>query len=207
MQQRPSPTRINLISTKRRIRTARKGYGILKKKQEALVLEFMKLLKQSGKSRDYLNAVMQRSYKVVITASTYVGNFELEDVAYNVKETESVIMSVRNIMGVRIPEAMREGKKNSVNFNLISTSIAVEDINNSFNEAVDAVVDIAKREQGLRRLVIEVEKTKRRVNALDYILIPSFNAQSKYISMRLEEIDRDMFSALKHVKKSLAKAE
>ncbi len=207
MQQRPSPTRINLISTKRRIRTARKGYGILKKKQEALVLEFMKLLKQSGKSRDYLNAVMQRSYKVVITASTYVGNFELEDVAYNVKETESVIMSVRNIMGVRIPEAMREGKKNSVNFNLISTSIAVEDINNSFNEAVDAVVDIAKREQGLRRLVIEVEKTKRRVNALDYILIPSFNAQSKYISMRLEEIDRDMFSALKHVKKRLAKAE
>ncbi len=207
MQQRPSPTRINLISTKRRIRTARKGYGILKKKQEALVLEFMKLLKQSGKSRDYLNAVMQRSYKVVITASTYVGNFELEDVAYHVKETESVIMSVRNIMGVRIPEAMREGKKNSVNFNLISTSIAVEDINNSFNEAVDAVVDIAKREQGLRRLVIEVEKTKRRVNALDYILIPSFNAQSKYISMRLEEIDRDMFSALKHVKKRLAKAE
>ena len=65
---------------------------------------------------------------------------------------------------------------------------------------------LAQREQGLKRIVLEVEKTKRRVNALDYIVIPNLNIQAKQISMRLEEIDRDAFSALKHVKKKLAKA-
>ena len=64
---------------------------------------------------------------------------------------------------------------------------------------------MAQREQGLKRLVIEIEKTKRRVNALDYVVIPGLNSQSRYISMRLEELERDMFSALKHVKKRLAK--
>lgn len=98
MQQRVNPTRMNLITTKRRIRTANRGYSILKKKREALVLEFMKLLKHSGNDRDYLNTLMQRSYKTVIVASAYVGNFELEETAYHVKETESVSMSVRNIM-------------------------------------------------------------------------------------------------------------
>ena len=68
------------------------------------------------------------------------------------------------------------------------------------------MIDVAQREQGLKRLVMEIDKTKRRVNALDYIVIPETGQASKYISMRLDEMDRDTFSALKHVKRRIAKA-
>jgi V/A-type H+-transporting ATPase subunit D len=196
---------MNLIEVKRRTRTASRGYSILKRKREALVLEFMKLLKQSGGGRDYLYEVMQRAYKTMATSSTYVGNFELEVTAQHVREAGLVGMSVKNIMGVRIPETIREEKKNEIDFSLISTSIATEDIGDAFSAAIDAIIDVAQREQGLKRLVVEIEKTKRRVNALDNVIIPNFKSQSKYIAMRLEEIDRDMFSALKHVKKKLSK--
>ncbi|MDE1811051.1 MAG: V-type ATP synthase subunit D, partial [Candidatus Micrarchaeota archaeon] len=71
------------------------------------------------------------------------------------------------------------------------------------NDVLNTVVDVAKREQGIKRLVIEIDKVKRRVNALEYIVVPNLNKRKKYIAMRLEEIDRDMFSGLKHVKKKL----
>ncbi len=205
MVEKLNPTRMNLIETKRRTRTATRGYGILKRKREALVLEFLKLLKESGKGRSNLYDELQKAYGTVRTASSYVGNFELETAAQQVKAAEEIGISVSNIMGVKIPETIKGEKGNGMGLNLLSTSVAVDDINNSFNDVIDTVIDVAQREQGLKRLVIEVEKTKRRVNALDYIVIPNLKSQSKYISQRLEELDRDMFSALKHVKKKLDK--
>ncbi len=205
MAERVTPTRMNLISTRRRAAMARRGYSILKKKREVLVLEFLKLLKSAGKDRDYMYEVLQRAYKTLGIAYAYVGNLELDEAATHVKETNPIGLSIRNIMGVKVPE-MEKGARNGEAFiGMLSTSVAVDDINSAFGEAVDAIIDAAQREQGLKRIVLEVEKTKRRVNALDYIVIPKFRSQAKYISARLEEIDRDTFSALKHVKKRLAK--
>ncbi len=205
---RQNPTRINLINTKKRMVIARKGHSILKKKREVLVLEFLKLLKQSKNDRAYLLSIMERAYRTVTIASTYVGNFELEETALHVSEAPKIGISVKNIMGVRIPEIYK-GKESgrSFDYEMLSKSIAVDDIQNSFSKVISTVIDVAQREQGLRRIVLEVEKTKRRVNALDYVVIPGMKAQAKYIAMRLDEIDRDMFSALKHVKKKIAKRE
>lgn len=200
-----SPTRMNLITLKRRIVVARKGYSILKRKREVLVIEFLKMLKESGESRSVLNNLMRQSYTMVTTASTYVGNYELEDVAYQMKEAEPVSIHVKNIMGVRIPEISRAEMKPDLAYALLPSSLAIDDINDTFAKATEAIIDVAQREQGLKRLVIEIDKTKRRVNALDYRVIPGMTKQSQYIRMRLEELDRDTFSALKHVKKKLAK--
>ncbi len=199
-----NPTRINLINLRRRIVIARKGHDILKRKREILVIEFLKLLKQSKESRNALNDMMQQSYKMVTTASTYIGNFDLENVAQYMVEAEPVKIKVRNIMGVKIPQISRTQEKQSLTFSLIPSSLAVDDIRDTFSKATNSIIDIAQREQGLKRLVIEIDKTKRRVNALDYRVIPGMLSQSKYIRMRLEELDRDTFSALKHVKKKLA---
>jgi V/A-type H+-transporting ATPase subunit D len=200
-----NPTRINLINLKKRVVVARKGYGILKRKREILVLEFLKMLRQSSESRSKLNELIQDSYKMVETASTYVGNFELEEVALHMMETNPVKMEIRNIMGVRIPRIERQQGSAALGLMLFSTSLAVDDINDTFTRATNAIIEVAQREQGLRRLVLEIDKTKRRVNALDYKVIPGMIVQQRYIRMRLEEIDRDTFSALKHVKKKLAK--
>ncbi len=201
-----NPTRINLINLRRRIIVARKGYDILKRKREVLVIEFLKLLKQSKESRSQLNLLVQQAYKTVTIASTYVGNFELEDVSLHMKEAAPVKIKIKNIMGVRIPEINRVQMPPSISMSVLPTSLAVDDINDSFTRATNSIIDVAQREQGLKRLVIEIDKTKRRVNALDYRVIPGMKAQSKYIRMRLEEMDRDTFSALKHVKKKLSKS-
>lgn len=202
-----NPTRMNLIITKRRRAMAKKGYNVLKRKQEVLVLEFLRLLKQSRQDRSHMNVLMQNAYRSVTMASAYVGDFELESAALHVPPVENIGVSLKGIMGVRIPEIVKVEKKGDVGYNLMSTSIAVDDINESFTSALETVIDVAQRELGLKRLVLEVEKVKRRVNALDYRLIPGLERQSRYISMRLEEIERDSFSALKHVKRRLEKAE
>ncbi len=204
-EQRLNPTRINLITTRNRVRMAKRGYDILKKKREVLVLEFLKLLKSAGKDRDALYEILQKAYKTLGTAYTYTGNYELEEAANYIREAEPIGLSVRNIMGVKVPEIKKGEAKTDDLLGMLSLSVAVDDLNASFKEALDTIIDVAQREQGLKRIVLEVEKTKRRVNALDYIVIPNLNVQAKQISMRLEEIDRDTFSALKHVKKRLQK--
>jgi V/A-type H+-transporting ATPase subunit D len=201
-----NPTRINLINTRRSIVRARKGHGILKKKREVLVLEFMKMIQQSTKDKQYLYELMHKAYKTVGIASTYVGTFELEELAIHMKEAKPISINVKNIMGVRVPEIGRAQEEQQVDYSLLSTNVSVDDIRVSFAGVISTMIEVAQREQGLRRLVIEIEKTKRRVNALDYVVIPRMRGQARYISMRLSEMDRDMFSALKHVKKKIAAA-
>lgn len=198
-----NPTRINLINTKKRIAIARKGHDILKRKREVLVIEFMKMIKESKKDRSYLYSILQPAYKTVSIASTYVGTFELEEVAMHMEEITPIAMVVKNVMGVRVPAITMAGISQHPTYRLLSTSVSVDDIRTAFLEVVSTMIAVAQREQGMKRLVLEIEKTKRRVNALDYIVIPGMNSAAKYISIRLDEIDRDMFSALKHVKKKL----
>jgi V/A-type H+/Na+-transporting ATPase subunit D len=206
---RVNPTRINLINTRKSKVLARKGYDLLKRKREVLVIEFLKLLKESTNDRDYVQQMLQQAYKTLAIASTFVGDFELASVANYVNEPSKIGIEQKNIMGVHIPEIARgpgSGGIEDRGYSLVSTSVAVDDVNESFNEVINSVIDLAKREQGLKRLVLEIEKVKRRVNALDYKLIPELEKRQKYISMRLDEIDRDSFSALKHVKKRLQKS-
>ncbi len=199
-----NPTRMNLIDIKRRINVARKGHSILKRKREILVIEFLKMLKQSKQSRAMLNDLMQQSYKSVTIASAYVGNFELQEMALHKEPATPIRIRIKNIMGVRIPEVERVQRLSKMSYSIMPGSLAVDDISDSFTRATNSIIAVAQREQGLKRLVVEIDKTKRRVNALDYRIIPGMKDQSKYIRMRLEEMDRDMFSALKHVKKKLA---
>lgn len=202
-----NPTRINLIITKRKTTIAGRGHEILKRKREVLVIEFMKLIRESRKDRSYLYSILQPAYRTVTIASTYVGTFELEEVAMHMKEIKPIGLTVKNVMGVKVPFIIMGSGQESSTYRLLSTSVAVDDIRDSFTEVVNTMIAVAQREQGLRRLVLEIEKTKRRVNALEYVVIPGLKHTSKYIAMRLDEMDRDMFSALKHVKKRIAKAE
>ncbi len=197
-----NPTRINLINLRKSAVQARKGYDILKKKREVLVMEFLKLLKQSKTGRSKLYAILSDAYERVKIANVYVGNFELEEMAMQINKRNPIGMRIKNIMGVKIPE-IEKTEAETLPYNLLSTNAAVDDVNSAFTEVINSIIDVAQMEQGLKKLVMEIDKTKRRVNALDYVVIPRMKAQEKYIAMRLEELDRDTFSALKHTKKKL----
>ncbi len=201
-----NPTRINLINTRKSRVIAKKGHSILKRKREVLVIEFLKLLKDTTHDRAHMRQILEEAYSTLTLSLIYAGDYEISYASSYVDEPAPIKIMVKDVMGVKVPSIERnEGliPLQSRGYSILSTSSAIDDANEDFVRLLDAVVDLAKREQGLKRLVIEIEKVKRRVNALEYVLIPRLNRQARYISMRLEEMDRDTFSALKHVKKRL----
>jgi V/A-type H+-transporting ATPase subunit D len=202
----PSPTRMNLIKTKRSVKLAKKGYSILKKKREVLVMEFLKLLKDSTHDRSYMQSKLEGAYATLAKGLAYTGDFELGYASNYIPEPKPISITLKNIMGVEVPEIGHSANAGLAGYSVLSTSAAVDDINESFNEVLNAIIDLAKREQGMKRLVLEIEKVKRRVNALDYVIMPRMKKRVRYISMRLEEIDRDTFAGLKHIKRKLEKS-
>ncbi|MCL5094958.1 MAG: V-type ATP synthase subunit D [Candidatus Marsarchaeota archaeon] len=199
-----NPTRMNLINLKNNIKLAKKGHEILKRKQEILVIEFLKLIKESKNNRSFLSEILQQAYKTGIISSAYIGNFELEETAFYAKERRPIKLNIKNIMGVKIPEIEKQTNE-TLEFNLFSTSSAVDDLKDSYSKLEDVIIDVAKREQNIKKLAIEIDKTKRRVNTLNQILIPRLKSQSKYISITLEEMERDSFVSLKYFKDHIKK--
>jgi V/A-type H+-transporting ATPase subunit D len=193
---------MNLINTRKSIVLASKGHALLKRKREALVIEFFSMLKESSSDRDRLQQVLQAAYKTTVLASTFSGDFELEQASLYVADASGVNVGIKNVMGVKIPEIEDVQKVQKVQ-GLLQTSTAVSDVSNAFSGVKQMIIGTAKREQSLRRLILEIDKVKRRVNALEYILLPRLHKEGTYISFRLDEMERDMFSALKHVKKKL----
>ncbi|MDE1873965.1 MAG: V-type ATP synthase subunit D [Candidatus Micrarchaeota archaeon] len=197
-----NPTRMNLINVRKSAKLAAKGHDLLKRKREALVLEFFSMLKESSSDRERLYQMLQAAYKTTVLASTFAGDFELEQASLYVTDTSEVKIGVKNVMGVKIPE-IQDVEKQQKPQAFFQTSTAVSDVSDAFAGVKETIIDTAKREQSLRRLILEIDRVKRRVNALEYILLPKLKKEGAYISFRLEEMERDMFSALKHVKKKL----
>ncbi len=197
-----NPTRMNLINIRKSSKLALKGHDLLKRKREALVLEFFSMLKESTSDREKLYQMLQSAYKTTVIASTFAGDFELEQASLYVGDASEVRVGVKNVMGVKIPEIedVQKQKKPQAFFQM---STAVSDVSDAFAGVKEMIIDTAKREQSLRRLILEIDRVKRRVNALEYILIPKLNREGAYISFRLDEMERDTFSALKHVKKKI----
>ena len=202
-----SPTRINLINTKKSIAIARKGQELLTSKQQVLVREFLKLLKESSKGREQMQEALQSAYKALAIGIAYVGELELERTASGVKTPGADQDRAEKHNGREDPgdRAQRQStpRSRSAVMGCMSASMAADDAHDSFIQALDTIIEVAKREQGLKRLVMAIEKVKRQVNALKYVRIPALNGQAKYIAIRLEELDRDTFSGLKHVKKKI----
>jgi len=121
-----------------------------------------------------------------------------------------VKVDVRNIMGVKIPSleaSQAEKPLLSRGYSIIGTSAKIDETAESFEKATDLVFKLSQTENAIRRLIIEIEKTKRRVNSLEFVMIPRLENQAKLISFRLEEMERDSFVMLKTIKRKLGRAE
>ncbi|PIU82417.1 hypothetical protein COS70_01415 [Candidatus Micrarchaeota archaeon CG06_land_8_20_14_3_00_50_6] len=120
----------------------------------------------------------------------------------------NVVMDIRNIMGVKIPSIRTAelgediGSMDSI---LIGGSAKIDEAISSFRHSLELIVRLAESETAVRRLIREIEKTKRRVNALEFNLIPQLRGQAKWIGFRLDEMERDSFFMLKMIKKKIAR--
>jgi V/A-type H+-transporting ATPase subunit D len=204
-----NPTRMELIKTKERITLAIKGHKLLKQKRDALILEFFKVLKKAQDLRGQLAIRMAQGYRSLALAEIYHNVQELTKVSLDLKKEIDIDIEVRNVMGVKIPniETKMEHKHflSLPTYSVAATSAKIDAAVDDFNEILQMTIRLAETETAMKRLIVEIEKTKRRVNALEFVLIPRLDEQKKLITFRLEEMERDSFVSLKAIKRKLDK--
>ncbi len=206
MTEQSNPTRMELLKIKERITLATKGHKLLKQKRDALILEFFKILKKSKDIRSKLNVKMKNAYSALAVANAYHSAFELEAISLANARIMDVDVQVKNVMGVKIPHLISDIETRpypSKGYSISGTTSMLEQCIEEYEQVLDMALQLAETEIAIKRLISEIEKTKRRVNSLEFIMIPRLDEQKKMIAFKLDELERDGFISLKVIKRKL----
>ncbi len=199
------PTRSELIKLKKKIKLARSGHGLLKKKRDGLILEFFEILKRAKTVREELTKEFIKAQHAINLARMLDSDLHIKSLALAIKERPEVTIEQKNIVGVVVPKINRKEMKKTLfdrgygYFN----SASIDEAADAYEKLVEKIVEAAEVETTIRKMLDEIEKTKRRVNALEFEVIPKMQAQGTFVRMRLEEMERENFSRLKIIKERL----
>ena len=198
------PTRIELIRTNRRIKLAKRGLDLLKMKRSSLVMEFFRISRSVKGLRENLRSEIGEALETIRAAEIISGTMNLERIAF-MSADSTIGINLKNVMGVRIPELNRSYNQTilSGQYRAMSVPTAINDAIKVFESIYTQIVEIAEKENSIRKLLHEIDKTKRRSNAIENILIPRLTSSAKQIRMRLDELERDMFTTLKMIKRKM----
>ena len=197
------PTRMELIETKRKIKLSKSGYKLLKMKRDGLIMEFFELLPKVKDLRSQLSELYSDAMEKLAIAVAADGKTALESAANCLNKAPDVELSSKNIMGVVVPSVEVTAVEKSLEdrgYGLIGTSIRVDEAVHAFEKLSEMIILAAEGETTMKKLLDEIESTKRRVNALEFKVIPNLEEIAKYISFRLEELERESIFGLKRIK-------
>ncbi|PKL63351.1 MAG: V-type ATP synthase subunit D [Methanomicrobiales archaeon HGW-Methanomicrobiales-2] len=197
------PTRSELINIKRRIKLSERGYNILKMKRDGLILEFFKVLQQAKDSRGALLERYARAMEMIALAETVEGAVGVKAAAFSTADVPAISLTSKNIMGVVVPQIQSSSVRKGVldrGYGVLGTSAVIDETAESFENLLEAIIEAAEIETTMKRLLDEIEGTKRRVNALEFKVIPELTEARDFIKMRLDEMEREELFRLKRVK-------
>lgn len=203
-----SPTRMELLDINKRIKLAKKGHKLLKQKRDSLVTEFFGIIEKAQGGRSQVAEAMNKGYMSLIQAEALAGATKTENISFTVPEKFELKFSQRNIMGVKIPkiDVIEKGEGSGELCGSAYNTTKIKDAAEDFKTAYKKLVQLVETEETVRRLGEEIKKTKRRVNSLEYIMIPKLVNTKRYITSRLEEMERESFFRLKMVKRKKQRA-
>jgi len=204
MRQQVKATRMELQKKKRNHKMAVRGHKLLKEKRDGLMRRFIDLLRQAKKNRNTVEEKLRKAMTVFLSGTAYINPaFLKESLAYSDYNVE-VDISRKNIMGVKVPvfNLQREGKPYS--YGLTETTGDLDYSLQLLDELVPLLLKLAYLEKGAQLLAEEIESTRRRVNALEHVMIPDLEEAIAYISMRLDELERSNLTMLMKVKEIVA---
>ena len=197
------PTRSELIATRRRIKLSISGHKLLKMKRDGLIIEFFELLPKVKDMRSQLVELYTIANKKLAVAMVADGKSALRSAANCVRTPPQVELDENNIMGVVVPKIKVSTIKKSIEergYGLIGTSVRVDESVHAFEKLAEKVLEAAELETTMKKLLDEIESTKRRVNALEFKVIPQLEEVASYITLRLEELERENVFRLKRIK-------
>ena len=201
-----NPTRMELIRKRAQIKLAEQGRDLLREKMDALIQEFFRIMASVSDSRDMLEAVADSAQRSLLIAQAVDDPVTLKSVSFATKRHISLDIRGKNIMGVPVP--IIEKKRFSQSgfergYSPLGVSGRIDETAEKFEAELDLIIALAETETALRRLGEEIQMNRRRVNALEQVLIPELKAQAKYIKITIEEREREDLYRLKKVKKLL----
>ena len=186
-----TPTRMVLNQLKGRLKTARRGHKLLKDKRDELMRQFMDVVRLNKELRRKVEEGMTGAFASLTVASTIMSPEMLEQALLYPRQSVELGMSFKNIMSVNVPVYSFRTKNNDPSeiypYGFAQTSGELDDALEKLAKVFEDMLELAQVEKTMQLLAEEIEKTRRRVNALDYVMIPNFEESIKYISMKLEE--------------------
>lgn len=203
-----NPTRMEMTRLKRQLKTAVRGHKLLKDKLDELMKQFLDIVKENKRLREQAEQALDSAYKNFIIARAVLSQEFLGEALMMPKQSVAVDVSVKNIMSVNVPVfdfKTEDNQSDIYPYGLAFTSGELDSAMESFSDAMQPLLRLAESEKTAQLLAQEIEKTRRRVNALENVMIPNYEETIKYISMKLEENDRASTTRLMKVKDMIAK--
>ena len=203
-----NPTRMALSELKLRLVTAKRGHKLLKDKQDELMRQFINLIKENKKLRVEVEKELSDSFKSFLLASATMSPLFLESAISFPKAKIALEMKLKNIMSVNVPEmkfVKEEAEGGIFPYGFVQTSAELDDTVVKLQKVLDSLLSLAEIEKSCQLMADEIEKTRRRVNALEYSTIPNLEETVKDIRMKLDENERATITRLMKVKQMLQK--
>jgi len=195
------PTKIELIKLRRRLVLATRIQKIIKDRVSILILEFLQIARQTVETKRALLEEFSEGYKALSIAAGYHGYIALEKELIASEKDLAIAGGLRNVGGVRIPAfELKEEEGALRGYSLVDTSSWLDQAAQRSGKCLETIVELAELQRSLELLGKEINRTKRILNALEYLIIPSLQATIKYLYMKFEERDREEKSRLKRVK-------
>ena len=197
------PTRSELIKLKGRIKQTKNGYKLLKMKRDGLFHEFRTLLSEMIEGKRELTEAYRLAKTRIDLANAIEGGLAVRAAAIANSAHPEVEVERRNIMGVVVPSVTGSNLKSTFaerGIGFIGSSPYIDEASDSFSELIEKIVIASEMEATLKRLLSEIEATKRRVNALEFKVIPELEEAKVFIQLRLEEMEREETFRLKRFK-------
>jgi len=205
-----NPTRMEMTRLKRLLKTATRGHKLLKDKLDELMKQFLDIVKLNKQLREEAEAALDEAYKGFILARADMSYEYLGEALMMPKQSVSVGVSTKNIMSVDVPNFDIKTQNNQSDiypYGFAYTSGELDSAVEAFSRAMEPLLRLAESEKSAQLLAQEIEKTRRRVNALENVMIPNYQETIKYIAMKLEENNRGNTTRLMKVKDMMVQKE
>lgn len=198
------PTRMELASLKERLELSTRGHKLLKDKQDELMRRFIILIKKNNNLRDEVEAELVESMKEFVVAKSLINESFIEELFVGTETNVELDIQEKNVMSVIVPEMnfnVKEAEVSSdVQYGYLNSSSEMDDAIERIEDVLPKLLELSEIEKTCQLMADEIEKTRRRVNALEYLMIPQLQETIRYIQMKLEENERSAIVRMMKVK-------
>lgn len=197
------PTRSELIDLKKKIKLSQSGHKLLKMKRDGLILELFEILEKAKDVRTELDRQFEKATESLNIALSVEGVVTVKSIAFAMKDAPKLELESKNVMGVVVPKIEASSVRKPITargYGVIGTSSRIDEAVDAYETLVEKIILAAEIETTMKKLLDDIEKTKRRVNALEFKVIPELNEAKDFIIFRLEEMERENIFRLKRIK-------